>query len=256
MSAQKFDYSQLYRGATPDFNEVEYLTDASRIIYEIRNLLKKYDMLKKGSEEAYLAKFTHGPVNTPDALTRINKNGAFAIEFVGRVPSALITPYGEVPLHHGHNNYLFDNAQNEAKFTQELNDLFGLVPMKARTADGKSQCRPAMMAITRLPWKAKAQIPVSAETYHITEIEHMGIGYREEISHMKSDERDHVRKVLQVVNAKFIKDHHPEYVYMDEPGTLAEMVQTNPHAVDQLEASLNADYQTQAPMISTVDREI
>ena len=99
---EKTDYSKLYRGEKPDFDEVHYMTAVAQLINQIRGLFEKYLMSahsaqkKNGIEPGYHYSMEHKlPWNKLDRNHRIYMNGAIAIEDDYKSGDYFVlTPYG------------------------------------------------------------------------------------------------------------------------------------------------------------------
>ena len=150
----KHEFDDLYRGVDRDFDEKQYLTELSKVRYEIKRILKKYNTLLSndgfGTDDRC---FAHSD-------KRIDKNGAMVIEFSAGIPYNIVTPYGSFPVRSPLRN---DDFKQDERCVQELVNLFGLTPV-AGNAD--------MMAITKLPWqeKMKARTEQKLELNDKTEV--------------------------------------------------------------------------------------
>lgn len=271
----KHDFNDLYRGAVKDFNEKQYLTELSKVRYEVKSILKKYDLLLSndvfGADDSCIA----------HSDKRIDKNGAMVIEFSAGVPYNIITPYGSFPVRAPLTAGNYEHGQ-ECK--QKLITLFGLTPV-AGNAD--------MMAITKLPWQEKTQAvaeqkeinpvkPVKqsffsrifpwirktesvAQPENVAELKEtpkVSIGfnsqapvnfyslkvkgdYYDEIATMIFHEEKHINQLLAEIDTQFIQNGHPEYML---PGDKTK------YTVDGKEYMVNEISRVYTPHINQVEK--
>ena len=256
---KKYTFEDLYRGTIPNFDQVDYLTDVSKLVYEINELLQKYGLVKNGTEK--------GKDNLPKPLMRIEKNGAIAIRYVDKLPKYIITPYGEIKISLGEFDSSLKNNKKIAKFNQELKKLLGLVKIY-------SWPYPEIMAVSKLPWKEVKQekqsifpwrrkkvteqvtssLPIPTEVYQI------GVAVDERGNIIEDDliteERGYVKQLMDIVNAKLVLGGHKAYML---PGTesefsvngevmkLSEYVRSYPNAVANMESTLEENNWLGAP---------
>ena len=268
---KKYAFEDLYRGETPNFDQIDYLTDVSKLVYEINELLKKYGLVKNGTEKA--------KYNLPDSLTRIDKNGAIAIHYVGKLPKYIVTPYGEIEISLGELDSSLKNNKKIAKFNQELEKLLGLVEVKSRTFGGnKEYTRPEIMAVSKLPWKEVKQekqsifpwrrkkvteqvtssLPMPTEVYQTADVYERGNMTKHDLQRQRliTEERGYVKQLMDIVNAKLVLGGHKAYML---PGTesefsvngemmkLSEYVRSYPNAVANMESTLEENKWLGAP---------
>ncbi len=260
---KKYAFEDLYIGTIPNFDQVDYLTDVSKLVYEINELLQKYGLVKNGTEKA--------KYNLPDSLTRIDKNGAIAIRYFDKLPRCIITPYGKIKINLGELDSSLKNNIKIAKFNQELKKLLGLVKVYTWPA-------PEVMAVSKLPWKEVKQEKQSIfpwrrkkVTEQVTSSLPMPTGLYQTIAVYKrgnmtkhdpqcyrliTEERGYVRQLMDIVNAKLVLGGHKEYMI---PGTenefsvngevmkLSEYVRRYPNAVANMESTLEENNWMGAP---------
>ena len=220
------NFHQFYRGATPDFNEYEYLTDISRLRYELEKLLIKYGIIQNNDKQAVDLKVID------DQNYRIPKNGGIQIYSIEGRPCGIRTPYGTLKVSKLDRCYVYNaiDPVKQASFEKEVKEIFGL-----RTVDSFQQSgiipnnpnyivRFEKLNVTKLPWKEKA-IPQAGETYTLNVVPTEFTSYIEsvhllaekygsvyEYARLLSEEGKHVEKCLQLVSMELIEKGHKEYV--------------------------------------------
>ena len=217
------NFHQFYRGTTPDFNEHEYLTDISKLRYELERLLIKYGIIQNSANEDSVPEFFTGEGH------RIPKNGGIRIYSIEGRPSEIVTPYGSFMITRKDRHYRYNNVDNikQADFEKELKDLFGLECIDRADVTGLLRNNPGhkirfeTMNVTKLPWKEKA-IPQAGESYNVRRIRDdypqsviEDYGSVENYRHLLDEEKWHVKAGLQLVSMEFIEKGQDEYVMPD-----------------------------------------
>jgi|GEM_PF-1454113 len=273
---QLSNYNGLHKGAVENFDEVDYMTDVAKMRHEIRKLLiDKYGVVTPSEEGKFMG--THKKLNSfPDQTNRIEKNGAFAIEFTrDGTPKSIVTPYGAVTIHE---NYAMSGLDKKtaSKILDKLTKQFGLVEIE-RNSDGGS-----VYSVTKLPWKepkksilpwkrnkkvAQLQkMPMPSQIYTtkrpVSDIwrdenlekspEYYETQYKNKSYVMPEfkQEKDHLCKLFDVVNARLLQDKHADCIM---PGTesrpklhgishnFKSYLKTVPNAYEKFEAALEED---------------
>ena len=216
------NFHQFYRGTTPDFNEHEYLTDISKLRYELERLLIKYDILQYLDDKIPFFDFFDGD------WYRIPKNGGIQIDIVEGRPYEIVTPYGTFMVTRKDRAHRYNSVDDikQADFEKELKDLFGLECID-RSVIGDSlpnnlghKMRLEKMNVTKLPWKEKA-IPQAGENYYVRrKNDHLqsvieDYGSVENYKHLLDEEEWYVQAGLQLVGMEFIEKGQDEYVMPD-----------------------------------------
>lgn len=216
------NFHQFYRGTTPDFNELEYLKDISKLRYELERLLIEYGIIRYSAKENNAFKLFEGEGH------RIPKNGGIQIFSVDGRPAEIVTPYGHFIITREDRDYLDNNVDviKQANFEKELKDLFGLECIYRsdvagfRHIDGRIT-RYERMNVTKLPWKEKA-IPQAGKIYNIRRLNDPypqsvieDYGSVENYQHLLDEEKWHVEAGLQLVGMEFIEKDQDKYVMPD-----------------------------------------
>ena len=244
MKEQICDINQLYKNATSDFNEVEYLYNVSRLRYEFRDFMNRkgvINLASEGRQDYYMltGSTEHREQNCfPDQCTRIDKNGAITVEFENGAPCKFYTPYGMIPVHDCNHTYFGTESFsrfNQNKFEKQLIEKYGLIQV------GGDKNKP-VYAITKipeikksiLPWKRK-QVAFLAKTLPMPSVsyrtyrpesdraidydlaknpEYYENYYKDKQYFMPefAREKSHLQKVFDVVNTKCFQDNRSEYI--------------------------------------------
>ncbi len=220
------NFHQFYCGTTPDFNEYEYLTDISRLRYELEKLLIKYGIIQNTTKQVVDLKVFDGQDY------RIPKNGGIQIYSIEGRPCGIRTPYGTLKVSKLDRGYVYNviDPVKQASFEKEVKEMFGLRILDSFQQTGiipnkpKHAVRFEKMNVTKLPWKEKA-IPQAGETYLTHRVPTEFTSYIESIhllaekygsvhdyARLLSEEGKHVEKCLQLVSMDLIEKGHKEYV--------------------------------------------
>ena len=217
------NFHQFYRGTTPDFNEHEYLTDISKLRYELERLLIKYDIIQDLDNENTVSKFFDGEGH------RIPKNGGIKIYSIDGRPVEIVTPYGSFPITRKDRNYRENNVDivKQADFEKELKDLFCMDCIDRSDVTGLYPNNPGhitryeTMNVRKLPWKEEI-ILQAGEIYNVRRILDgypqaviEDYGSVENFKHLLDEEEWYVQAGLQLVGMEFIEKGQDEYVMPD-----------------------------------------